>query len=319
MISVNAMEPIAIIPPVPTAALLHETRCLSAEQVLVVSEPYVVFHAGAAQIPNTLREIGRLREITFREENEGTGKAVDLDEFDSHYVHLFLWNEEEREIVGAYRLGKTDEILRRFGKQGLYTSTLFDYEPDLLDRINPALELGRLFVRSEYQRAFPPLFLLWKGIAQYVARHPRYHKLFGPVTIANDYQSITKQLIVNCLSGPGYRHELAELVRAKTPFRNRPEHHWCFQAAPTDIEEVSAIISGIEKDRRGIPIMLKQYLKLGGKLLGFNIDASFCDVLDGLILVDLTQTDFRMLARLMGEEAAERFLNLHRTLYDLAS
>jgi hypothetical protein len=131
-----------IIPPVPADVLVHETMALPTEQTLVVSDTYTVFHAGAAQIPNTIREIGRLREVTFREENEGKGKTIDLDEFDLHYVHLFLRNGETSEIVGAYRLGRTDEILRRFGKRGLYTSTLFDY--DTHNICGPAIDFAVL-------------------------------------------------------------------------------------------------------------------------------------------------------------------------------
>lgn len=153
-------EPIAAA--VPAAMLAREIRTLPPEQTLVVSGSCHVFHAQAAQIPNILQEIGRLRETTFRAANEGTGKATELDEFDLQYVHLLLWNQDTSEIIGAYRLGRTDEILNRFGRPGLYTSTLFKYGAVLLAEINPALELGRSFVRPEYQKTFPPLFLLWK-------------------------------------------------------------------------------------------------------------------------------------------------------------
>ena len=311
-----------IVPRSPAEVVSEEIAALAPEHVLLASDQYTVFHAEAAQIPNTLREIGRLREITFRNANEGTGKEIDLDEFDSHYAHLFLWNEEKNEIVGAYRLAKANEILSRFGKRGLYTHTLFDYDADFLDRINPALELGRAFVRTEYQKTFPPLFLLWKGIAQYVARHPQYKTLFGPVSIGNNYQPISRRFIVDCLGRSDYRHALADLVTARTPFRARTIKDRAFRVgAPllSDIEEVSGLISDIEPDRKGIPILLKQYLKLGGKLLGFNVDHNFSDVLDGLILLDLTRTDDRLLTRLMGEESAARFLEFHGGRYLLAS
>ena len=305
---------VPIVSNLPAGVVAQEIAALPPEYILLASYPYSVFCAEADQIPTTLREIGRLREITFRNANEGTGKEIDLDGFDSHYTHLFLWNGETNEIVGAYRLGKADEILTRFGRSGLYTHTLFDYDTDLLDRINPALELGRSFVRPEYQKTFPPLFLLWKGIAQYVARRPRYKTLFGPVSISNDYQPIARRFIVDCLGRPQYRHELADLVTARTPFRNKTIGDRAFRVgAPllADIDEVSALISDIETDRKGIPILLKQYLKLGGKLLGFNVDHNFSDALDGLILVDLTRSDDRMLTRLMGEESASRFLEFH--------
>lgn len=303
-----------IIQSLPATVVAEEIAALPSEQVLLESKPFTVFHAVADQIPKTLREIGRLREIAFRNANEGTGKAMDLDWFDTHYIHLFLWNGDTNEIIGAYRLGKADEILSRFGKRGLYSHTLFDYGVDLLDRMNPAIELGRSFVRPEYQKTFPPLFLLWKGIAQYVARHPQYKTLFGTVSIGNDYHPIAQRFIVECLSQKDYRHELADLVRSRTPFRDRTISRRAFGGwSPllADIDEVSTLVSDVETDRRGIPILLKQYLKLGGKLLAFNVDRSFSNVIDGLIVVDLAQTDSRLLARLMGEEAAEQFFEYH--------
>src|SRR5690606_39210182 len=123
------------------------------------------------QIPNVMREIGRLREITFRATDEGTGKSIDVDEFDEYYQHLFVWNKEKAEIVGAYRLGRTDNIIKRFGKKGLYTTTLFNIKSSFFDEINPALEMGRSFVRIEYQRSFSPLLMLWRGIGHYVAKY----------------------------------------------------------------------------------------------------------------------------------------------------
>jgi putative hemolysin len=308
-----------IIAALPSETLAKELLMLPGDQALISTGSYSVFHAHASQIPNILLEIGRLREISFREVNEGTGKAMDLDDFDQHYVHLFLWNHETSEIVGAYRLGHSDELVNRFGRQGLYTSTLFDYGADFIRRINPALELGRSFVRPEYQMSFPPLFLLWKGIAHYVLKHPQYETLFGPVSIGNDYQPIARRLIVECLAGPRYAHDLADMVKPRSPFRSRAGKGSALGAVVSDIEEVSTLISDIDKDRRGIPVLLRQYLKLGGKLLGFNVDPSFNDVLDGLILVDLTKTDARLLARLMGEDGMERYLGLHRTRYRLAS
>src|SRR5208283_345467 len=121
-----------------------------------------------------LFEIGRLREMTFRQAGEGTGKPVDLDRFDLYYPHLFVWNKEKREVVGAYRLGLVEPILQRFGKKGLYSATLFQYKEGFLEHIRRGIELGRSFVRLEYQRLYAPLLLLWKGIARFVARYPEY-------------------------------------------------------------------------------------------------------------------------------------------------
>jgi putative hemolysin len=306
--------------PVAPGFLEQEIGDLPDDNLLVHTDQYSVFVAKAPQIPAVLQEIGRLRESTFRNANEGTGRAIDLDGFDSHYDHLFLWNEDAREIVGAYRLGRGDEIWERLGSQGLYTNTLFDFKPDFFGNINPALELGRTFVRDEYQKSFPPLFLLWKGIAEYVVRNPRYKILFGPVSISDDYHPMARKLIADCLSGPSYRHDLATLVRARNPFRAAIDEAGSDAGFPllADIESVSSLISEIDSDQRGIPILLKQYLKLGGKVLGFNLDPDFNNALDALILVDLTSTDNRLLERLMGEAGVERFFDYHSIHCQLA-
>lgn len=306
--------------PIARDLLEKEISVLPHNNLLVHTDQYSVFVARSAQIPTVLQEIGRLRETTFRNANEGTGNAIDLDRFDSHYDHLFLWNQEAGEVVGAYRLGRGDEIWERLGAHGLYTNTLFDYEPDFFASINPALELGRTFVRDEYQKSFPPLFLLWKGIAEYVVRNPRYKILFGPVSISDDYHPMARKLIADCLSGPTYRHDLADLVRARNPFIATSEEGGRDADFPVlaDIESVSSLISEIDSDQRGIPILLKQYLKLGGKVLGFNLDPDFNNVLDALILVDLTNTDDRLLERLMGEAGVERFFDYHSIRYQVA-
>ena len=176
--------PFRLIEPKPGQGLLEEeVRKLPRDQILIETGDYTVFHARAHHIPNLLYEIGRLREITFRKNGEGTGKAVDLDRFDLYYTHLFVWNNKEREVVGAYRLGLVDLILDRFGQEGLYSSTLFNYKDSFLQRIASGIELGRSFVRSEYQKLYLPLLLLWKGIARFTVRNPSYTTLFGLVSV----------------------------------------------------------------------------------------------------------------------------------------
>lgn len=312
----------AVAPAVDPAVLAEEIGRLSPEHLVAESGELTVVLGRAQEMPNVVREIGRLRELTFRKTGEGTGRSIDLDEFDGYYLHLFVWNRESREIVGAYRLGPSDEILRRFGKKGLYTSTLFAYKQAFLDRIGPALELGRSFVREEYQKSYAPLLLLWKGIGQFVLRNPRYKVLFGPVSISNEYNPASRQLIVDFLKTYSQSEPLSRLVRARSPFRTRPIraiqdlNEDLAGTAEWDIEELSALIADIETDSKGVPILLKQYLKLGGKLVAFNVDPQFADALDGLIVVDLTQTDSRVLDRYMGKEGAAAFLEYNRGARD---
>ena len=168
----------------------EEIRGLPPEQILFSSGNFDVVSACAAQIPNALYEIGRLREITFRQAGEGTGNSIDIDRFDQYYHHIMLWERERGEIAGAYRLGLADSILREQGVAGLYTNTLFEYKDELFLQIDSALELGRSFIRPEYQKTYQPLMLLWAGIGRFVANHPRYRFLFGAVSINNEYLGI---------------------------------------------------------------------------------------------------------------------------------
>ena len=306
-----------IVPAVDSDAMSREIARLNAHQTLIEAGDMQVLYARSKQIPNILREIGRLREISFRAVNEGTGKSLDLDNFDTYYTHLFVWNRAKQELVGAYRLAKTDRILRHFGKNGLYTSTLFDYRTPLLQQIGPALELGRSFVRPEYQRNVGSLLLLWKGIAHYVGRFPRYKILFGPVSINNEYDSVSRELITTFLRTNNYLPDLARLIKARNPMTRTKLKGMDIETTGfvvKDIRDVSDLLHDIEAQQKTIPVLLKQYLKVGGKLLGFNVDTSFGDVLDGLIFVDLLETELKLLERYMSPEGAHEFLVYHNRI-----
>jgi putative hemolysin len=308
----NEPEPVAAA--VDPEFLSAEIERLPEERKLTEVGTCAVYYATAHEIPNVLREIGRLREITFRAAGEGTGKSIDLDSYDAYYFQLFIWNRETREIAGAYRVGPTDTITERFGEEGLYTSTLFVFKNRFLDKIGTALELGRSFVRIEYQRSFTPLLLLWRGIGAYVARNPQYKVLFGPVSISNDYLPVSRQLMVTYFNQHSRMEELTSFVKARSPFRQRTFKQWDGESGSMrqwDIEDLSALVADIETDQKGVPVLLRQYLKLGGRLLGFNVDRSFADALDGLIVVDLTRTDAKMLSRYLGPEGSANFLQCH--------
>lgn len=303
-----------IVDPVATEQLEIEIARLPDQQRLMENAPFRVMYARAEQIPQVMREIGRLRELTFRAVGEGTGKSIDIDRFDADYLHFFVWNSERRHLVGAYRAGQTDEILSRHGARGLYTATLFDFEPQLLEQINPALELGRSFVIAEYQRSYAPLLLLWKGICQYIVLNPRYRRLFGAVSISDDYHSLTKQLLMMYLNAGDRRSRLQELVHPKNPPRFRKFRDCASTPLSTvvrDIDEIEELVNEIEHARRGVPILLRQYLRVNAKLLGFNIDPDFGDVLDGLMLCDVTTMDRAAMSRFFGVEGAARVCAYH--------
>ncbi len=294
--------------------LAAEVAGLPTTSLLLLHGPFQVYATRAQTIPLALQEIGRLREYTFRQVGEGTGKATDLDRFDEYYEHLFIWNTVEREIVGAYRLGRTDEIIAAHGADGLYTSTLFSYKPSLFRRMHPALEMGRSFVRPEYQKTYAPLLLLWKGIARFLMREPEYTILFGPVSISNEYSPLSKELIVRFLREHNCFSEYARLVKPKTPPRlNTLRRHEIreFRNAFTSMDDVTAAISDIDAEFKGIPVLLRQYLKLGGKILAFNVDHEFQSCLDGLIMVDMLQADPRSLVSFFGKDNLAMYYDYH--------
>jgi putative hemolysin len=299
--------------PVDAEELAREVGSLPPQSLLASSGCLRVYCAAATQIPRTLQELGRLRELTFRAVGEGSGRSADLDEFDAYYEHLFVWNPAVREIVGAYRLGRTDLISHRLGKRGLYTATLFEYHDLFFKLLGPALELGRSFVRAEYQKSFAPLLLLWRGIGEYVGRHPECCKLLGPVSISSDYCSVSQALLVEFLRQRNFDPLAPTLVRPRRPFRRQFSLRSLGGAAPPgDLETLSTLLAGLEPDGKGTPVLLRQYLKLGGRVLGFNIDPDFNSTLDCLLLVDLRRTEPRVLEKYMSAAAWESFCHIHR-------
>jgi putative hemolysin len=304
---------------VPPRFVVDDIAALPAERLLVENAEFAVYAARASELPHALDELGRLREITFRAAGEGTGRSADLDQFDAYYWHLLLWNKQKQELAGAYRAGNTDEIIRAHGVKGLYTNTCFRYDGQLFLKIGSALELGRSFVRPEYQRQYAPLLLLWKGIARFVAAHPETPVLFGAVSISNEYCSLSREMMVRYFEQRRVKdengREFADLIQARTPFRAPKLRRWdcgALCSALRDLDELAEPISDVEEDGKGLPILLKQYAKVGGRLVGFNLDRKFSDVVDGLVIVDLRQTDPSVLERYMGKEGHACFRHFHK-------
>jgi putative hemolysin len=293
-------------------AIASEIANLPAESCLVESGALRVFCTEAGQIPATLDQIGRLRERAFRAVGEGTDRELDLDAFDARYLHLFSWDGERRRIVGAYRIGRTDEILATHGVEGLYTRTLFRYDWRLIERLSPALELGRSFVRPEYQRNHNALLLLWRGIGRFVVRNPQYRVLFGPVSISARYSDSSRGMLRSFLEQNHMDRSLAELVQAVNPQLLKPAPSPSTSIVPRTIDEANRLIANLESDGKGMPVLLRQYLKLNARLIGFNVDPDFGSALDALMLVDLTTIDPSVLARYLGREGASQFLAFER-------
>ncbi len=300
----KTIHQVAIAEPIPAELIEKEIATLNQQGPIAVQAGFDVYLAQAAAIPNILQEIGRLREITFRSVGEGTGRSRDLDRFDDYYGHLFLWDRKKKQIAGGYRLGRTDLILAEFGFQGLYLSTLCEVDEGLLDYLNPALELGRSWVGPDYQRSLHALLGLWKGIGGFVARYPRYSRLFGAVSTSDDYTSLSQKLIVRYFRRTKTDQNWRGNVRPLLPFADDESG---LGDQFSSVEEVSAEVSRHEPDGKGLPVLLRQYFKMNATLLDFALNPYFQHCLEALILVDLTQAPGKLLKKYMGPEGYANF------------
>ncbi len=307
-------KPNAIIDEVPRDILAEEITGLSPDRLLIDGEAMQVWCILPEEAPAVMNEIGRLRELTFRRVGEGTGQQIDLDEFDLHYRHLFIWHKERHEIIGSYRLGLTDEIIEQFGVQALYTRTLFKFDERLFGAMGgPALELGRSFVRAEYQRSFSPLLLLWRGVMRFAYLHPRYTTLFGPVSITHEFNRAARSLIITYLMRGHWDEPLSKFVSARLPPKKPLLAEWAqseYAELLTSFDEVNHLVGEIEHGLREIPVLIKQYLKLGGKMISFNVDPSF-NTVDGMIIVNLLKAPAKGLGRYMGKEELQAYWAFH--------
>ena len=301
-----------IIAPVDRATLIREIAALPSDALLSQQDNFAVYCTGASNIPNLLQEIGRVREENFRATGEGTGMACDLDEYDQHYRHLFVWDSERQALVGAYRLGMVKKLLQQQGLRGLYSRSLFRYDERLLKVLGNPIEMGRSVIDGYYQRSLNGLLMLWKGIATYVHRNPDFTHLFGPVSISNDYSAVARHLIASTLSVHHYDPEQAALIKPKKRLRLRKGIFWHKEmlSALADIKLLTKLLQRMQQ-HQGVPVLLRQYLTLNGKFISFNVDPDFNNALDGLIVVDLRAIAPRTLGRYMGKAQAETYLAYH--------
>lgn len=308
----HSNEPLPIAPALPLSDLLTDLRTLPKEHHLLTSGEFDVYCTTSDHIPSLLQEIGRLRERNFRSVGEGTGLPIDIDEFDKYYLHLFIWDRDNQCLVGAYRLGLVDELLAKKGLDGLYSRTLFHYEQPFLHTMGKAIEMGRSVLDEPYQKSMGALLLLWKGIAAYIQRNPEYTHLFGPVSISSDYSDQARQLLAETMTLHHYDAEKASYVTPTNPLPSQ-KNGWNtgMLTALADLQLLSRVIARIDEGK-GVPVLLRQYLGLNGKLVSFNVDPDFNNALDGLIMVDLKQVPVKTLARYMGAEHAQRYLEYHQ-------
>jgi len=282
-----------LIDPVSPEVLSEEVNSIKGEYELFKTKNYSVLCAPTVAIPNLFNEIGRLREATFREVGEGTNKSTDIDEYDFYYYHLLIWDHDERKIVGAYRIGKGKEILALYGIKGFYIKSLFRLKRKFTPVLSESIELGRSFITKDYQKKVIPLFLLWKGIMIFLLKHSEYRYLIGPVSISNDLSGFSKSLIVEFVKTYFFNEEMAKCIIPRKNFvintDNVIDRKIFIDNSERDINKIERIILDVEPGYR-LPVLLKKYMEINGKIIGFNIDPKFNNCLDGLMVLDLYDT-----------------------------
>ena len=272
--------------------LLAEIEGLREQHLIFTQKNFEAFIAYASTIPFVLHELGRLREVTFREVGEGTNLPIDTDEYDLYYAHLFLWDKEGEHIVGAYRLGKGDEIIERFGKKGFYIESLFRIEDGFIPILEQSVELGRSFIVKEYQKNRLPLFLLWKGIVYFLKQHPECRYIIGPVSISNSYSKVSRNFIVAFIEAYYFDYQLAQYIRPRNAFKVKKKKETVdtktlLDGVGADLKKVDKVISDIEPSHMILPVLLKKYIGQNARIIGFNVDPKFNDALDGLMITDV--------------------------------
>ena len=310
--------PKRIVTPVDSEVMINEVETLKVKDCrLLTSKNYEVYLAAASDIPNILREIGRLREITFRAVGEGTNEAIDLDTFDTYYHHMFLWDNDKKVLAGAYRMGLGSKIFERHGIDGFYLQDLFRFEPELYKMMSQSLELGRAFIIKEYQQKPMPLFLLWKGIVHTTLRYPEHKFLIGGVSISNQFSNFSKSLMIEFMKSHYYDPYVAQYVHPKKAFKVKlkdADKDFVFDATEADLNKFDKIIDEVEPGALRMPVLLKKYIKQNCKLIGFNVDPLFNNAVDGLMYIkiaDLPESTVRPVMEEFQAELERKFMDNH--------
>ena len=275
---------------------------------LLQSKNYEVFFTEANKIPNVLHEIGRLREITFREVGEGTNESLDLDRFDKYYHHMFLWDDDTQQIAGAYRMGLGSEIFPKYGVDGFYLQELFRFEPELHDMMNKSIEMGRAFITKDFQQKPMPLFLLWKGIMHTTLRYPEHKFLIGGVSISNQFSDFSKSLMIEFMKSHYYDPYIAQYVHPKKEFKVKlkdADKDFIFDEAEADLNKFDKIIDELEPGSLRLPVLIKKYIKQNARVVAFNVDPLFNNAVDGLMYIRIADIPESTMKPVMEEFQAE--------------
>jgi len=300
----RSMKVEKVIDPVPTENILQEIKHLKENYFLFDSNEYSVMCGPSMETPNILTEIGRLREITFREVGEGTNRSLDIDEFDLYFYQLLIWDNKNNRIVGAYRVGRGDQIMQQFGVKGFYIQSLFNIRKGFYGVLEESLELGRSFIVKDYQRKPFSLFLLWKGILYFLLKNREYRYLLGPASISNDFSKFSQSLIIDFFRENFFNDDLAKYIHPRKRFKIKHNPNFdnevFIKNTSSDVKKLDKFIQDIEPNYN-TPVLFKKYIQLNAKLLGFNVDPKFNNCVDGLMILDIFDVPLNTLQALSKE------------------
>lgn len=277
------------------------------EKMLFRNGNYELYFTTYHEIPSIMREIGRQRELTFRKIGEGSNLPFDLDRYDEHYHHLFLWDTAARKLVGAYRMALGSEVMKKHGIEGFYTSSLFEFDQELRPFFRKVIEMGRAYISSEYQQKPLPLFLLWRGIVHVCLRNPEHKFLMGGVSISNKFSEFSKSLMIEFMRSHYYDSAVAQYIHPKKEFKIKlkdRDKHLFFDEMESDLNKLDKIIDDLEPEMR-LPVLIKKYIKQNAKVVSFNVDPGFNDAIDGLMYIrisDLPESTIKPVLEEMSEQ-----------------
>lgn len=281
-----------IIDETPTEDLVQEIEKLKTEeQLLFRNGNYEVYFSDYDSIPSIMREIGRQREITFRAVGEGSNLPFDLDEYDPHYHHLFLWDSQAKKLAGAYRMALGKEIMKKQGVDGFYTSSLFEFDQELHPFFRKVIEMGRAYISQEYQQKPLPLFLLWRGIIHICLRNPDHKFLMGGVSISNKFSEFSKSLMIEFMRSNHYDSTVAQYIHPKNEFKVKLKDRdkaLFLDDIDADLNKLDKVIDDLEPKMK-MPVLIKKYIKQNAKVIAFNVDPNFNDAIDGLMYIKISE------------------------------
>jgi len=277
------------------------------DKMLFSNGNYEIYFTSYEEIPSIMREIGRQRELTFRAVGEGSNLPFDLDEYDKHYHHLFLWDNAAEKLAGAYRMALGKDVMKKFGIKGFYTSSLFEFEQDIHPFFKKVIEMGRAYILEEYQQKPLPLFLLWRGIVHVCLRNPDHKFLMGGVSISNKFSEFSKSLMIEFMRSNYYDSAVAQYITPRNDFkvklRDRDKHLF-LDEMESDLNKLDKIIDDLEPELR-MPVLIKKYIKQNAKVIAFNVDPNFNDAIDGLMYIrisDLPESTIKPVLEEMSEQ-----------------